>query len=263
MLDVLPPPLWVPAKPAIIRPAEGIIRPAPDGKIDRAMLPGMVPIVGRKLPPATLSWSNVYTYNSSSTTTYDFASVNIGSDHASRRVYVAAQGVAFSTASCTIDPSGANVAMTARTANGTIIRFWEAAFPTGTSPTIRVTSGSSGTVALIAVWYAVDTVGTATDWANGNNSGTTTPLTLSGAQSIDTLAGGFFMGFGAAIVVTATFDMTWGGPESVNTRYQSTVDSNSYVAADVSCAVATSGQSVSFHKNGASATLRVMYMAAR
>jgi hypothetical protein len=84
-IDLVPPPIWLPPKPAIVRPADDIRPPR------LAMLPGIMPVVQSGKPAVVVDYRNTYV-NGTSTATPSFASCDIGTAASDRLVVVGAAG---------------------------------------------------------------------------------------------------------------------------------------------------------------------------
>lgn len=147
----LPPALWVPSKPAIIRAA-------PE-KLRLAAFPLMPIPVTASIAPAVLSFLQ-HTEDTGNVTTYNFAGVNIGTAAADRYVFVAvvhssSAGTARTISSATIGGISAtivaNQAGVAHAQGLGAAVIW-AAVPTGTTATISITLSGGGGSCNIATY---------------------------------------------------------------------------------------------------------------
>ena len=197
----LPPPLWMPPRPAIIR----------SGEIKKAnFLPGMFPgAVAAGVTPASLTFIG-QTELSTDLTTYSFATHAIGLAHPTRRVVVVAHWPHLSNTpvlnSATIGGNAAAVhASSNATSNGCGI--FSLLVPTGTTATIAFTLSAGAQRARIAVYRGInETSATLTAFMVDNTIST---LILSGTLNI--AANGWVVAGMSHAPATASTGVTWTG----------------------------------------------------
>jgi hypothetical protein len=183
-LDLAPPPIWLPPKPAIIRPAAEPVR---------AFIPGLtVPFVA-KVPPATVSY-RATAGDAGNNSTYTFSSVDIGSA-ASNRYIVAA----------VLNSSAGASNLTSATIAGVSATILKAAYGGGSSDiaaTLIGASVASGTTGTISVTFSTGQVRCAIGvWAVYGLQSTTPVATASSivnpaSFSIATQSGGIVIAAG-------------------------------------------------------------------
>jgi hypothetical protein len=201
MIIDAPPKLWIPPKPAIIRPAgAGLAREAHLA----TLFPIFVP--SGKLP--TLAFTDTDS-SSSDVSTYTFTSASLGTAGATRHIIVgfaAGQLGANLNApnSCTIAGVSATLVISDPVGTGLSWRqFWIAAVPTGTTGNIVLTRAGNMSSGAIVVWAAYDLI-SATAFATGTpGSGTPTA-----SANCNTSAGGIAVGFARG---SSSSTFTWSG----------------------------------------------------
>lgn len=183
MLIDAPPPLkfWLPPKPAIIRSAPDLIRPA--------TLPGFMPI-GSPVAAAAgkvLTYRNYY-LDASNNSTYTFTATDVGSAEATRRVIVGAHqyGGSVTLTSATIGGVSATE-VTTDSANTAQTLLLIAHVPTGTTADVVLTWSGSTSGSAVSVWTAT---GLSSDTAVDSGRSATNPAT----DTISTVDGGFIIG---------------------------------------------------------------------
>lgn len=180
----LPPKLWVPPAPAIIRPASPeIIAPV----LGITMLAQMSMVRARRADGSSLSSYNTLAYQgidlkTSEASSYTFASKALGTEDPNRHIIVGYAhhdgNLTVSTLSCTI----AGVAATTRAELHYVsggdkiwIAFFEAAVPTGTSGDIVTTTDHAVASPCIS-WYSVNMPsGVASASSSGSSATAGTP----------------------------------------------------------------------------------------
>ncbi len=156
--------IWLPPKPAIIRPAprELIRPPLPDFK-QASFLPGMFPAVA--IAPKSASISFVGTVaDDTNLTTYTFTSAGVGAADPSRRTVVACHwysiGVgAVTLSSATIGGSAATIHVQASPAGSVVspgCAIISRLNPTGTTATIAFTLSGGAARAFIGIFNAIN-----------------------------------------------------------------------------------------------------------
>lgn len=160
----LPPPLWIPPRPAIIRPADARIIAREARRINKAsFLPGMFPagIIAKK--SGSLSFVGTVA-DDSNLTTYSFATAGIGAADATRRTVVACHWYSTGTgavtmSSATIGGVAATIHVQASPAGTTVspgCAIISLLNPTGTTSTIAFTLSTTAARAFIGIYRAVD-----------------------------------------------------------------------------------------------------------
>ena len=200
MIWDVPPKIWMPPKPAIIRPAEKkLLAPA----LAASFLPGMFPggaISGGEPPVITLT--DGVDAPSAFTTTHTFSSQNIGSAAADRYVIVAAaveSGAGTPTiTSVTIGGVSATFLVNAANANFTRGVLASLLVTTGTTTTIVINT-STNSVAYMAVWSKVGGTTPDTPFDTGSDN---TITGGSASLTIDYPANGAVLGLAAGHYMT-------------------------------------------------------------
>ncbi len=237
MILDLPPPLWVPAKPAIIRPALDLALP----KLAMPLTMGML------RPPTVTALTLTYRSLNKSITagaSRTFSSIAIGSASSSRVVACYIAGYS-STARTVSSVSIGGVTATIHTArnSGYFPAIASAVVPSGTTADIVVgLTGSSS-----ALWVAVYTIvglNSTTPLSSGNNG-----VAASGSQSVvlTTAAGGVAIA-GLNVNVATPTGSYWTAGGIVN-DYSENADSSS--VSTQGGKVSTSGTSLTITANTA------------
>jgi len=199
----LPPPLWLPSRPAIIRPADAKLL-----RHEASFMPGMFPagVAASKAPPA-ISYIGT-TANETDLTTYTFTNHAIGAADPTRRVVVSVNlGYSIASGQTLLSATIAGIAATIHVnMSGANVNAWISALvPTGTTANIVVTAnGANCRRCAVMVYRAVnETVTTPHQTVTDN---TLTSATLSVAINIP--AGGWVA---AAAIFNGNATVTWVG----------------------------------------------------
>lgn len=140
-----PPPIWMPPKPAIIKPAP-VIRKA-------SFLPGMFPaaVVAGGTPAFVVPTD--HRANNNGANNYNFSSVDFGDEHPSRRIIVAvttSSGLGSNLTTCAIAGSSAT-----EVTDATPVHIFIRHVPTGATGTVSLSySGAQASGTAIRVWSA-------------------------------------------------------------------------------------------------------------
>lgn len=195
----MPPKVWVPEAPAVIRPAEPeLIRQGdPRFQETRALARGQKRHRGTRRPRPT----RVYTdqvVDTGTASSYNFASRSIGTAASNRRVLVGVAGRKGGTSptvtAVTVGGVSATELVQAENESANVVAFFMAAVPTGTTATIAVTLDAQSDRLGVSVWAIYDLASdTPTDTATDVSDDE--PMDV----SLNVAAGGmaFGVGFGA------------------------------------------------------------------
>lgn len=215
MIDLAPPLLILPSHyeartPAIIR-----LEPDPEQHFpqlrstgpDKAMLPGMIPIIAGPRPVSGAYITNAV--SSSNLASYTFSGLSIGSASADRLVVVIAAGlkslVAVTSTSCTIGGVAATsiVATAAPGGSGIALGMYQLLVPTGTTANVVVGFSTTMDRGCVAV-YTLSSYLSAVPIGTSKNEGTANPSTSIqvATQGGFTIAGGYNINNG---------NITWAG----------------------------------------------------
>jgi hypothetical protein len=150
----LPPKIWLPPKPAIVRPA-----PVQKANFLPGMFPGLMMVAAAASPPPTLTYVT-NAISAANLTTYTFSSVDIGAADATRYVIVSVYGLNTATiSSASIGGISADI-IEQRTNDGLVTGLIGASVPTGTTADIVVTFSTGQQRSGIGVWQAINLAST-------------------------------------------------------------------------------------------------------
>jgi hypothetical protein len=186
----LPPQLWLPPKPAIIRPAE--VRRADAVLRKASLVPVFVPVRN-----ATVALT-AHPTSASDASSYTFSSASIGAASFDRIVIVGVSvqaGSIVTISSLSIGGNNAAVQANVDAASGgqsNIGAIYSLLVPSGTTADIVVTLSAGAVRCAIAVW-ATTGLRTATASATATNSATSSQSSL--GASLDILGGGVGIGY--------------------------------------------------------------------
>lgn len=200
----LPPKLWVPSKPAIIRPA-AIKKPT--AKRDNGLIFLPPTIMSRGV--VTVSFQTPPSEDTGDTSPYTFTSVPIGTAAGDRIVVVgiaSRENAARTISSVTIAGNTATNAVTANdpVAGAGIAALYYLAVPSGTTATIVVTFSGGMRRCYINVWAVYGSSGAPTHTASD---------TVFSASALNTTiscnANGAILGMAEALASSGTASWTW------------------------------------------------------
>lgn len=246
------PKLWLPPKPAIIRPARHVWRPPIRVRDPIAMLPGIIPVNagGGGGPSKTLEFIDT-AVNTANLTTYTFTSRVLGDAQADRYIIVVAlTGTASRTLmALTVGGVSARIVCTITGTSGTSRNAGLAIanVPTGTVGDIAAT-WSSGCVQCGIGWWRATGLSSEIE----NDFGTTT--SDPGAIPLDTVAGGFVVG---GIVTSSGGSFSW---TNVTERYDQAAGENNTIFSGAD-ATGTSAGTLSVQADDSGTGVRAMVAA--
>lgn len=221
MIDLLPlGELWLPPRPAIIRPADR-------GLVNASILPGMFPagMIAAKAAavPASIAFVGV-SHDNTASATPSYAGVAIGAADATRRVRAIVHWTVSNAARTLVSATIGGVAATieAQTTTGptsaqldTGIAIFSALVPTGTTATVAMTFSNTVTRTSLGIYRQINEV-------NNTPHATMTDNTLSSnvnSGTIDIPLGGTLLA-GSIAATTAGQSNTWTGvTETVDTPH--------------------------------------------
>jgi hypothetical protein len=213
------PKLWLPPKPAIVRPAREVWLPPVRLRLDPAFMPGITPVIAGGGAAKSISFIDTAILTTN-LTTYSFTGLDFGAAQGDRYIIgVAVSGTAErSLSSATIGGVAARVVVSvsgggATDRNAGIII---ANVPTGTSGAIAVTWSSGCAHCAIGWWRAT---GLANEVEHHFGSSTADP----GVATINTLAGGIAV---AGMISASGGTFSWTGASE---RYDQAIGENSSV----------------------------------
>ncbi len=190
------------------------------------MLPGIAGAIAGWVAPSPFSYRNSYS-DTTNTSTYSFASCDIGDAHPLRLVVV---GIKYNdnqpaVSSATVGGISATLAVTSGAQNRSA-ELWYALVPTGLTATIEVNGGGTYTACAIHVWAGypasstpVDAVGTSA--ASGD-------ITIT---DLAKTAGGFACFVSGTSTNAATGTLTQTGAETITENFEGSLDASDAHAA--------------------------------
>ncbi len=187
---------------------------------------GFGPIVhmGGTVRPA-FSYRNTYT-DTTSLTTYDFASSDLGEPDPSRLVLVGVSSTGSSAlSSVTVDGTGGTLVSSAGTTQR-LIELWRASSVANATGTISLTFSAGVTGCAIHVWAGYP--GSATPVDAVGASGTTTPTTIS---DLAKTLGGFAVFVIRVNSTSTSISLTGTGAETITQNYKAAFDGAQQTAA--------------------------------
>jgi hypothetical protein len=197
MIWDLPPKIWLPSKPAIIRPA-----PVQKANFLPGMFPGML-MVGASAATPMLAHTGSDD-DSADQSSYSFLNVPFGTEAASRYMVVA---VGARINSGTVNPTAVTIAgnsasVIIQQSNGdNYVGLWGVALPTGTTGTVQVDFDDLRDQCLISVYALYDLSSTT---PNDTSDDINTALSL----DINTLADGVLIAAGFSNTTPTAFEWT-------------------------------------------------------
>ena len=213
------PKLWLPPRPAIIRPARELWRPPVRLRFEKAFMPGITPVIAGGGAAKSISFIDTAILTTN-LTTYSFTGLDFGAAQGDRYIIgVAVSGTAErSISSATIGGVAARVVVSA-SGGGAVDRnagIVIANVPTGATGTIAVTWSSGCAHCAIGWWRAT---GLLSEVEHHFGSSVADP----GVATINTLAGGIAV---AGMISTSGGTFSWTGASE---RYDQAIGENSSV----------------------------------
>lgn len=222
MIDIGPPPqLWLPPRPAIIRSARDIVRPA---------IPFFVPPLFTSVKgPLTLTYTDT-AVSTSDLTTYTFSTRSIGTAASGRRIIVAAgggtdTGSAPAISSISVGGNATTSIVSNRIATASAaLRYVD--LSTGTTADIVVTFGSAVLRCGIGIWALYNGVGTSVSsdsTLRDDSSSTAMTSELGSLTNKDAIVTYMYCDSSTNLVRTFTWSTT-AGSSNVTERFDATVE---------------------------------------